>query len=308
MRGDDVMVGSDFTKYHTNPKFGKFKHTMRSKKTMHGHKIKAKEIYIGPSKAHKFFRRSNVNMDRDFHFDIRRIDMRSKLQFKRRRLKGPRGIVFESDGIIHAIYEKYGESSRKRDATRGAKTRSKKMKESRLKKESHKTSIRAEARKKRGYRKSKPKKTEPIPDEDIFWEEEIPTVVDPLTFKAQCYSCYGMMDVPYDDEPVILSCPSCGAKNMFRDSPKPKKEVVEEEEEEVWFVTDEKTSYDEKVDEKAVSMNEYGKKLLDQGFYKAAIYWFDQALSQDANYKAAKKNRDQAQQMLDGQTNIEFRF
>jgi hypothetical protein len=303
------MVSSQFTKYHTDPKFGRFKHTMRAKKTMHGKKMKAKEIYIGPTRAHKYFRNSNVNMDRDFYFDIRRIDMRSKLQFKRRRLKGPRGVVFESDGIMHAIYEKYGESSRKRASTRGAKTRSKKMTESRLKKESKKTTIRAEARKKKGYTKPNPKTTEQIwKEEDIFWEEESPTVVDPLTFNAQCYSCYGMMDVPYDDEPVILSCPSCGAKNMFRDSPKPKKEVVEEEEEEVWLVTDEKTSYDEKVDEKAVSMNEYGKKLLDQGFYKAAIYWFDQALSQDPTYKAAKKNRDQAQQMLDGQLNVEFKF
>jgi hypothetical protein len=267
--------------------------------------IKAKEIYIGPTRAHKFFRKSNVNMDRDFYFDIRRIGIRSKLQFKRRRLKGPRGVAFESDGIIHAIYEKYGESSRKRASTRGAKTRSKKMKESRLKKESQKTSIRAEARKKRGYTKPKPKKSKPIPDEDMFWEEEIPTAVEPLTFNAQCYSCYGMMDVPYDDEPVILSCPSCGAKNMFRDSPKPKKEA---EEVESWYITDDKGSNDKKVDEKAVSMNEYGKKLLDQGFYKAAIYWFDQALSQDSNYKAAKKNRDQAQQMLDGQSSVEFKF
>jgi hypothetical protein len=307
------MVTTDFTKFHTDPSFGKFKHTMRAKKTMHGKKIKPREIYIGPTRAHKFFRKSTVNMDRDFYFPIRRIDMRYRLQFKRRRLKGPRGVVFKSDGIIRAIYEKYGESSKERAATRKYKESSRKMKESRLKKESKKTTIRAEARKKRGYKKPKPpKKTyeEPAYEEEIFWEEESPTEVQPLTFKAQCYSCYGMMDVPYDEEPVILSCPSCGAKNMFRESPSPKEEKKKTVEEEVesWFVTEDTSSYEEKVDEKAVSMNDYGKKLLDQGFYKAAIYWFDQALAQDPNYKAARKNKNQAERMLDDQTNMEFNF
>ena len=307
------MATSDFTQYHTDPRFGKFKHTMRAKKTMHGHRIKPKEIYIGPTRAHKFFRSSNVNMDRPFYFDIRRIDMRSKLQFKRRRLKGPRGVAFKSDGIIHAIYEKYGESSRKRASTRKDKESSRKMKDSHLKKESKKTTIRAEAQKKRGRTKSKPKKTvtEPIfEDNEIFWEEESATEVEALTFKAQCYSCYGMMDVPYDDEPVIISCPSCGSKNMFREPPAQKEEEKEEEEdEEVWYVSKEKSSsVSDKVDDKAVSMNEYGKKLLDQGFYKAAIYWFDQAVAQDPNYKVAKTNRDQAQNMLDNQTNVEFKF
>jgi len=269
-------------------------------------------------KSNKYFRKSRIKINRAYSYPVRRMSMKKGgAAFKRRRLAGPVGVKFESDGLLHSIFEEYVKSSEKRAETRQSKTRSQKTKESRLKRESHKTTIREQSRRKKGITaKPKPKpKPKPTPREvEMSWEEESPEEVQEITFQAQCYNCYGMMDVPYDDEAVVVNCPSCGSKNMFRDSPAPeKKQTSVKEDVESWFVESESDGpswgqQKKQVDEKAVSMNEYGKKLLDQGFYKAAIYWFDQALTQDPNYKQAKQNRNTAQKMLDSQTNKDFNF
>lgn len=315
---------SKFTKYYKDvDKFTKI--TMRGGKTMHGVHKPAKEVRLNAPHTKAHFRKARINVQRDYFFPVRRMSQRQKsVVFRKKSLQVPRGVNFGKSGLITAIYEQYGKSNR--EFVR------KKTKESRLKKEAGDRSIRAqeEARdalrnKTRSGRRqytrnkpSKPKKQEPpVPpppkDEESWWvDEDEPVEVKPIeeevvkwdpepepvhqTFKAQCYNCYGLMDVPVSAPPILLSCPSCGVQNQFSEVPEDAVEKTAKKTDYSFKTLHENEKHSERTDgqgtwdPEAKAMFDNGVRLLNEGFYKGALYWFEQALEKDPSFRDAYNN------------------
>jgi len=314
---------SRFTKYFKDLELQTSRHTMHGAQTMLGNRTKAKEVVLAAPAPKKLFRSSRVKTDRELTFPIRRSEFgQSGVRFRAKSMAVPRGVKFESSGLIKAIFEEYASDGVKRDKMFATNNQGK-VTASKMKAKYAPESIRQEARRLRPttqpVRRQPPPEPVPTQQPEVpVWEPEEYTVDKPAArtepqetvseqFQAQCYSCFGKWMAPVGPLPIITNCPNCKTKNMFKHIPKlsPPPPPEDTPQSEGSYVVEPIQEQDTTgFNPTALSMNENGKKMLKDRFYKAAIYWFDQAVQMEPRLEEAKRLRDKAEQAMRG--NIDF--
>ena len=316
---------SRFTKYFKDLELQTSRHTMHGAQTMQGNRMTAKEVILAAPAPKKMFRSSRVSPDRELTFPVRRSEFgQSGVRFRAKPLSVPRGVKFESSGLMKSIFQEYASDGVKRNK-RYETDLNEKVTSSKMKAEYASESIRQEVQRTRP--ETQPIRPKPTPEpeptqqpeparqpEVPIWEPEAfpadrsaaqtePQEAISDQFQAQCYSCFGKWMAPVGPLPIITNCPHCRTKNMFKHIPKmapppPPQEPIPVEESYVVEPVQEQSTVG--LNPQALSMNENGKKMLKDRFYKAAIYWFDQAFQLEPRLEEAKRLRDKAEQAMHG--------